>query len=199
MLSPLLSNASIATAWVATLGTAALAGYGLAARLEAIVVPIAFGFGSALTALVATNLGAGQAARALHAAWTGAAVVLAVTGCIGLAAALHPQPWLRLFVSDPAVIAAGAGYLRVVGGCYGLFGMGLALFFAAQGAGRLFWPLVGSVSRLLVVALGGWLALRIAPGRPEALFIVVAGGFVVYAAVIASALAVGRWGVPRRS
>ena len=45
----------------------ALAGYGVAARLEYIMVPIAFGFGTALTTMVATNMGAGQHERALRA------------------------------------------------------------------------------------------------------------------------------------
>ena len=54
-MSPVVSNASIAvaTAFVGSFGTAALAGYGVAARLEYILVPIAFGFGTALTAMVA--------------------------------------------------------------------------------------------------------------------------------------------------
>ena len=162
MLSPVLSNASIITAtrWIATLGTTALAGYGLAARLEYIIVPISFGFGSALTAMVATNLGAGQSRRALQATAAGSGLVLALTGCIGLAAALWPQGWMGALTHDAAVVAFGARYLQVVGACYGLFGLGLTLFFASQGAGRMFWPLVGSVSRLAVVALGGWLAMR---------------------------------------
>ena len=88
-LNPVISNGSIAvaTAFVGSYGIAALAGYGVAARLEYILVPIAFGFGTALTALVATNMGAGQAQRALRVAWTGAGVVAAITGTIGLAAA----------------------------------------------------------------------------------------------------------------
>ena len=73
-MSPVVSNASIAvaTAFVGSFGTAALAGYGVAARLEYILVPIAFGFGTALTAMVATNMGAGNAKRALRVAWLGA-------------------------------------------------------------------------------------------------------------------------------
>ena len=195
MLSPVLSNGSIAvaTAWIATLGTTALAGYGLAARLEYIVVPISFGFGTALTALVATNLGARQRERAWRATWTGALLVMAVTGAIGGAAALWPVAWMQRLSSDPGVIAFGADYLRVVGGCYGLFGLGLALFFASQGAGRMTWPLVGSVLRLVVVVAGGWLALTLAPGQPQALFAVVAAGFVVYAGVIAASIALERW------
>lgn len=195
MLSPVLSNGSIAvaTAWIATLGTAALAGYGLAARLEYILVPIAFGFGSALTALVATNLGAGQHDRALRATWVGSGVVALVTGAIGVAAALWPEQWMRALADDPALIAFGASYLAVVGPFYSLFGLGLALFFASQGAGRLFWPLVGSVARLAVVALGGALVMQLWPGQAQALFAVVAAGFVAYAGIIATAIARGRW------
>ena len=92
-LSPMISNASIAvaTAVVGSFGVAALAGYGVAARLEYILVPIAFGFGTALTTMVATNMGAGQAARALRVAWIGGAVVAAITGAIGVTAAIAPS------------------------------------------------------------------------------------------------------------
>ncbi len=195
MLSPVLSNASIiaATAWIATLGTSALAGYGLAARLEYIIVPIAFGFGTALTTLVATNLGAGQRERALRATWAGSALVAAITGSIGLAVALWPLHWMQWQTSDPQVIAFGADYLQVVGAFYSLFGLGLALFFASQGAGRLFWPLVASVSRLAVVVIGSLAVMHWAPGQPQALFAVVAAGFVTYAGIITAAIALGRW------
>jgi putative MATE family efflux protein len=196
MLSPVLSNASIATAtaWIATLGTAALAGYGLAARLEYIVLPIAFGFGSALTTLVATNLGAGQRERALRATWAGAGMVAAVTGSVGVVAALWPRELLAPFARSAEVLTFGAAYLQVVGGFYGLFGLGLSLFFASQGAGRLFWPLVGSCARLAVVAVGGWLVMRGWPGQATGLFGVVAAGYVAYAGIIATAIARGRWG-----
>ena len=175
-LSPILSNGSIAlaTAYVGTFGSLAVAAYGIAARLEYILVPIAFGFGSALTAMVATNLGARQAVRAKRVTWTGAGLVWAVTGSIGLVAAVLPQAWMALFTADAAVQDAGSAYLRIVGGCYGFFGLGLALFFASQGAGRLRWALVASTARLIVVALGGWLAVHVAGGPPESLYAVIA-------------------------
>ncbi|RYY99876.1 MAG: MATE family efflux transporter [Comamonadaceae bacterium] len=116
--SSILTNTSIAlaTAYVGTFGNVVLAAYGIAARLEYILVPIAFGFGGALTTMVATNLGAQQANRAKRVTWTGAVLVLATTGLIGVAAALWPQGWMALFTADDAVQAAGRGYLRIVGG-----------------------------------------------------------------------------------
>ncbi len=194
-LSPILSNASIAaaTTLVGSYGVAALAGYGIAARLEYILVPIAFGFGTALTAMVATNMGAGQAERALQATWSGGAVVAAVTGLIGITTALVPTLWLGLFTTDPAVIDFGAAYLNIVGACYGFFGLGLALFFASQGAGRMVWPLVGSTARLVIVAVGGWVGVHVLGLPPTGLFVVVALSLVVYGGTIAGAIRLGSW------
>ena len=50
--------------------------------------------------------------------------------------------WLGLFGHDPRMLETGTAYLRVVGPAYGFFGLGLSLYFASQGAGRLFWPLL---------------------------------------------------------
>jgi putative MATE family efflux protein len=193
--SPILSNGSIAaaTALIGSYGTTALAGYGVAARLEYIMVPIAFGFGTALTTLVATNIGAGQLPRALSATWMGGLVVAGITGAIGIIAAIFPGLWMNPFSHDPAVIDFGASYLRIVGACYGLFGFGLVLFFASQGAGRMFWPLAGSVARLVVVALGGWLVVHVLHAPAWAFFLIVASGFAVYAFMVAGAIHLGSW------
>ncbi len=194
-LSPVLSNGSIAitTALIGSYGTAALAGYGVAARLEYIMIPIAFGFGTALTTLVATNLGAGQHERALRATWTGGGVVAVITGVIGLVAALAPGLWMNHFSADPAVLAFGASYLNIVGASYGLFGLGLALFFASQGASRMFWPLTGSVVRLVFMAVGGWLAIHVWQLPVSGFFVVIALGFALYAVMIAAAIRLGTW------
>lgn len=194
-LSPILSNASIAaaTAFVGSFGTAALAGYGVAARLEYILVPIAFGFGTALTAMVATNIGAGQLPRALHATWLGAGIVAAITGAIGITTAVAPALWMNLFTPDAAVREFGSAYLRIVGAFYGLYGLGLALFFASQGAGRMFWPLAGSLARLVIVALGGWLCVHAWHASASGFFAAVAISLAVYGLVIAAAIRLGSW------
>lgn len=194
-LSPVISNASIAvaTAFVGHYGTAALAGYGVAARLEYILVPIAFGFGTALTAMVATNMGAGQAPRAVRVAWAGGAVVAAITGAIGVATAIAPGLWMNLFTQDTAVLGVGANYLNIVGGCYGFFGLGLALFFASQGAGRMFWPLAGSTGRLVILVVGGWLCVHVFQTPASGLFAVIALSLVVYGSTLAIAIRLGSW------
>lgn len=194
-LSPVISNASIAvaTAFVGHYGTAALAGYGVAARLEYILVPIAFGFGTALTAMVATNMGAGQSARAVRVAWAGGAVVAAITGAIGVVTAIAPGLWMNLFTQDAEVLTFGASYLNIVGGFYGFFGLGLALFFASQGAGRMFWPLTGSMGRLIILVVGGWLCVHVFETSAAGLFAVVALSLIVYGSTLAIAIRMGSW------
>ena len=73
-------------------GPDAVAGYGTGARLEYLLIPLVFGLGAPLVALVGTNIGAGQQARALRIALTGGAIAFALTEAIGLAAAIWPKP-----------------------------------------------------------------------------------------------------------
>ena len=66
----LMTNATIAltTGLVGAFGPAAIAGYGIGTRLEYLLVPLSFGFGGPLVALVGTNIGAGNRERARRAA-----------------------------------------------------------------------------------------------------------------------------------
>lgn len=183
----------VVTALVAGVaGADAVAGYGTGARLEYLLVPLAFGLGGPLVALVGTNVGAGQGERALRIALVGGGIAFAMTETIGLAAAIWPQAWLSLFTADERVIAAGSAYLRVVGPAYGFFGLGLALYFASQGAGRLFWPLSAGFLRMFIAIAGGWLALRMT-GSLQWLFAALALGLVAYGVTIALAIRSGAW------
>src|SRR5215813_12505376 len=67
----------------ALVGPFGLAGYGMGVRLEYLLIPLVFGFGSALVTMVGTNFGAGQRARARRVAWTGALVAAGATEAIG--------------------------------------------------------------------------------------------------------------------
>ena len=144
----------------AAAGAAAIAGFGTGARLEYLLIPIAFGFGAPLVAMVGTCIGAGDVARAVHVAWIGAAVTGVATEAIGVCAAIWPRAWLGLFGTDPRMLASGSAYLHAVGPFYGFFGVGMALYFASQGAGRLTWPLIAGLTRVTVAVGGGYFALR---------------------------------------
>lgn len=182
----------IATALVGRFGAAAIAGYGTASRLEYLLVPLVFGLGGPLVAMVGTCIGAGQRERALRATWVGAGLAVLITEAIGIAAAIWPQAWLRLFDTDPAMLEAGTLYLRTVGPLYGFFGLGLVLYFASQGAGRLGWPVAGNLARLAIAGTGGWLALRWNTGL-GGVFLAQGVALVVYGLINAVTTAGGAW------
>jgi len=194
-LNTILTNLTVVlmTGLVGPFGTAALAGYGMGARLEYLQIPLVFGMGSALVAMVGTNVGAGQIARAERIAWTGAGLAAGVTASIGVLAAAFPGAWLGLFTTDPQVHAAGATYLLIVGPTYGFFGLGLALYFASQGAGRLAWPLMAGFARLAIAAAGGWLGgYGLGWGLPG-IFTAMAMALIVFGTTTAAAVRLGAW------
>jgi putative MATE family efflux protein len=183
---------AIATGLAGGYGAAAIAGYGTASRLEYLLVPLVFGLGGPLVAMVGTCIGAGQRERALHAAWVGAGLAIVLTEAIGALAAIFPAAWVGLFSSDPAVIAAGTVYLREVGPWYGFFGLGLVLYFASQGAGRLKWPVAANLLRLVIAGAGGWLAIRAGWGL-AGVFAAQAAALVAYGLLNAASIAGGAW------
>lgn len=170
----------------------AVAGFGTGARLEYLLVPLIFGIGAPLVAMVGTNIGAGKNERALKIALAGGLLAFALTEMVGLAAAIWPYHWLHLFSADSDMLETGATYLRIVGPTYGFFGLGLALYFASQGAGRLAWPLGSGFLRVAIALAGGWVALSLT-GSLAWLFAAVALALIVYGVTVAIAVLSGAW------
>lgn len=183
----------LVTGLVGTFGTAALAGYGICVRLEFVVAPIAFGIGTGTTTLVGIAAGAGQWRRAVRCAWAGGVTAFAAAGAIGWAAALAPEAWARLFSADPSVIAAAISCITRVAPFYCLFGLGLTLNFASQGARRMAAPFAAGVVRLAVAAVGGWYATRILGLALDGVFIALAASFAIYGTLIAGPLFLLPW------
>lgn len=183
----------VTTGLVGAYGTDAIAGYGLASRLDYLLIPLLFALGTASVTMVGTNVGAGQVERARRIAWTGALVSALVTGAIGLAAALFPQAWIHIFSGEAAVVEHGAAYLTRVAPLYALFGIGMSLYFASQGAGRMAWPFSAGIVRLLaLVGLGAYGA-----GSLEGLYWIVAFTYLLFGGINVFAMASGlAWGRP---
>lgn len=169
----------ILTRLVAQFGTDALAGYGIGTRLEFLLVPIAFAVGVASVPLVGMAIGAGRIARARQAAWTAAALATGILGGLGLIVTVAPDLWTRLFTQDPAVLAAAASYFGWAGPVYGLFGLGLSLYFSSLGAGKAIGPVLAGTLRLLMVA-GGGMALAVWQTPTWTIFALLSAGMAVY-------------------
>lgn len=194
-LSPLQTVITILifTKIIAGFGTETLAGYGIGARLEFLLIPIAFAFGTASVPMVGMAIGAGLVARARQVAWTAGAASALSVGLVGLVVALKPSLWVSLFTSDPAVSAAAHSYFAWAGPAFGFFGLGVCLYFSSQGAAKVGGPVLASTARLLIVALGGWwLASAGAPAWT--LFALVGAAMVVFGLTTAASVRLTRWG-----
>ncbi|MCX4173410.1 MULTISPECIES: MATE family efflux transporter [Paraburkholderia] len=180
------------TAAAGAVSVAAIAGYGIASRLDMLLIPVMFGFGTAAITLVGTNLGAGNVARARRAAIVNVLFVASVVGLVGLVVSLFPLPWMGLFTSDSAAMAVGARYLHVVAPFYAVIGVIFELYFAGQGARRIFWPMTASVVRFvfalaaMVLVLQGYASLHTA-------FVIVAVSIVVAATISLLGFLRTRW------
>src|SRR5262249_45189600 len=178
----------VLTALVAPYGAAAIAGYGAAGRLEYLLIPIVFGVGSALVPLVAASDGAGDFDRVRRLTRAGAALGALSCGLVGLTAALVPSAWMELFTPDAVVAEFGRSYLTRVGPAYAFLGLGLALYFAAQGRGRTARPLLATLTRLLVAAALGSVALNVLGWGIDSLFALMACGLVSYGVVMVAVM-----------
>jgi putative MATE family efflux protein len=176
-LSAIFSNLSVTaiTSAVGVFGVPALAGYGIASRMEYLLIPVMFGFGTAALTIVGTNLGAGNIKRARQAALLNALVVATVVELVGLFLAHWPDVWLGLFTSDPAVMLVGEKYLRAVGPLYGLIAFVFAFYFAGQGAGKVFWPITAIFTRFSF-AIFGSVAVLVYHHDMDVLFSIIAFG-----------------------
>jgi putative MATE family efflux protein len=185
LLNVIITNLSVVllTGIAGQLGKEPAIAYALGARLEYILIPLAFGFGTAIVAMVGTNWGARQYQRARAVAWTGAGTIAATCAVIGIFFAIFPRLWLNLFSDAEDIVGLATTYLRVVGPIYGLYGLGMGLYFATQGFGHALWTVAANAVRLLLssaCALAGvyWLGLG-APG----FFASIGVGFCAYAAL----------------
>ena len=193
-----IAYALIATAVFARFGQHWLAGYGIGARLELLLIPIVFGIGGATMVATGTLVGAGRRSEAVRVAWMASFASAAILGAIGTVLAIWPGLWSGLFTNDPQIAGASAAYLSRVGPAYAAFGLGLCLYFASQGLATLVIPVAGAFLRVILIGGGFWVLAQMDSLDPVAGLWVVVGAMLTYGGSVALGLAAGPWRqVPR--
>ena len=185
--------ALIATGLLGRFGVDWLAGYGLAVRLELVMVPVVFGIGGALIAIVGAYAGAGERARAIEVAWRGTLANIVIVGAVGFILGLNADWWCDGLGSGQEVVAHCSITLQILGPFYGFFAAGLGLYFASQGLNTLAWPVLGSLLRTLIVASGLLLLKFDWFGTPEDILWLVACAMVVYGVFVVAGLRFRAW------
>jgi adenylate kinase family enzyme len=105
----------IAYAIVAQLGSSGAAVINVLLNLTMVTVQTAIGFGVAAATLVGQSLGRGAVGEARAWGWRAVRIGVLLTAPFGVAAAIAPEPLLRLFLHDPATLALAIWPARLVG------------------------------------------------------------------------------------
>jgi putative MATE family efflux protein len=128
--------AVVMAGFVTPFGTAAVAAYGIGVRLMSVSWSVAGAVGQATATGVGQNLGANTPDRARRLTWVatgGTAGLLAVAAGLCIA---FPEFMIGVFIDDPAVIAEGTVFLRVIAPFWAFFGATMVIQGAFRGAGQ---------------------------------------------------------------
>ncbi len=127
---------------VARFGATATAGYTIAIRIIMVSILPSWALGGAAATLMGQNLGAGKPDRSERAVWLCGFYNMIFLGLVSLVFIFFAESLVRIFTADPAIIAVGKVALRDISYGYVLYGYGLVLVQAFNGAGDTVTPTV---------------------------------------------------------
>lgn len=185
-------SAAIITFLLAQYGETTVAGFGVAARIEALAIIPLIAVGSSLSPIAGQNFGAGKYDRIVEAIRQGFGFIVLYGISCAIILALFHDAIPSLFDPNPEVIHAAGLFLLAVP--IGYIGMGIAMVVGATftGMGNPRPSVVMSLARLSIVylplaILGGWLFGPVGIFAAGALAnLLVAAGAVVFIAFQAS-------------
>lgn len=138
---------------VSKFGTNVLAGYTAATRIDAIASMPAMNFGSALSAFVGQNIGAGMGHRIRKGLFASIILSGVISATVSLCVILFDIEILSLFTNDAGVIAEGQLYLRIVCTFYVLFSTMFSFHGFFRGAGETLIPMFVTLMSLWVIRI----------------------------------------------
>lgn len=144
-------GAAFITAMIARYGPEAVAGFGVASRIESMMLVIFYAMSSIIGPFVGQNFSAGKQQRILHSLWLCTVFCLASGLAIAAVLALL-SGWLpTLFSNNVEVISVTQLFLWVVPVSYGTYGMVMVMNASFNGLGNPMPAVWISVARILVL------------------------------------------------
>jgi putative MATE family efflux protein len=128
---------------VASFGTLTIAAYGVGSNVLQVVTIPAMGLSMAVSTLVGQNMGAGNIERAARVTLVGTLFGFGALSLIGIAAYAFAPAIMAFFIpEDPAVIAEGAGFIRIMALAWGGMGIQLCIVSAFRASGNMLIAMV---------------------------------------------------------
>ena len=142
---------TVMTILVASFGTITLASYGIGTRIQSFVIIPALSLSIANSTLVGQNIGACKPKRAEKITLISTAVGFVTLTVLGLLFFIFSTQIVRMFIpNDPAVIAAGASFLKISSLFFGFIAIQMAIFGTFRGAGKTSIAMIFSIITLVV-------------------------------------------------
>jgi Na+-driven multidrug efflux pump len=126
---------------ISLFGSEIVAGYTIAIRIVSFVLLPSWGISNAASTLVGQNLGAKKPWRAEKSVMITGWINMILLGVVGLVLVIIPGTFIRLFIEDPVVVAAGTDCLRIISYGFIAYGFGMVIVNAFNGAGDTATPL----------------------------------------------------------
>ncbi len=139
--------------FMAHFGVNYVAAFGIASRLETVVVMPMLGFNMALMTLVGMFYGAKRFDLMKDIIYYAMKIALLFTIGIGIVFYVLPSMFLSVFTNDALLISLGAAYLRIDVFAYPLMAVGMMISRAMQGMGDGLPGLVINLVRIVFVAI----------------------------------------------
>ncbi len=136
---------------VTTFGTAAIAAYTAALRIDSFAKMPAFAFSSALSSFTGQNIGANNPLRVKSGLKSTLVISAGYSVLMSLLIVLFGQWMMRLFTTDPEVIAIGQDYLVIVTSFYIFFSMMFTYTGLLRGAGATMVPMIVTLVMLWLI------------------------------------------------
>jgi len=134
-------------------GTATIAAFSAASRLDSFAVMPAMNLSQAISTFTGQNMGAGKTERVKRGHLSAVIMGGAISVAIGAIVMLFGKPLMGMFTRDTEVMAIGARYLAIVGATYLLFSTMFINNGVMRGAGDAFIPMINTILALWVVRI----------------------------------------------
>jgi putative MATE family efflux protein len=180
--------------WIVSFyGTAPYAAYGIGVQILSFSFVVGFGFSIAASTHVGQRLGANDPDGATQSGWRALSLSVACMVVLGGAIILFAEPIARFMIDDDEVVRLTVIFIYILGAMQPLMAIEFTLGGALRGAGDTRFPLLTTITGLLVIrgSVAGtflWMGLDV-----EWIFAALIVDYIVKAAMLITRFRRGRW------
>ena len=136
---------------VNTFGDAVVSGFGVAQRLDNLVLLPAVALGTAVNAMAAQNIGVQNWARVAQISRVGVIYNLSIMSFLSLLLFLFAEPLVKLFITDSDSLNFGVSYLKTIAIFYPFIGLNFIFNGVVRSSGAMFQVLVLNIISLWIL------------------------------------------------